>query len=244
MRITLLTPEQSATTSALVATDVEVRPGARLGDLRADLARITGHRGWTTPGARLSVDHVAVDDEQPCGQPPLLAGARLRIGRGPRPADDDAIDARRHLAVVEGPDCGALRAVCGALVVGRWVPEPPLVPRRSTLATAHERHLALRDLSMSERHVELTLRRGELAVRDVGSTNGTRLVRRSVSRRAARRVPHGRAVHRRWVRVRPGDRLHLGASVVEIRGPVTEAGPALPRRSGLTVPAPASARPL
>ncbi|HEX7806179.1 MAG TPA: hypothetical protein VF413_08445, partial [Cellulomonas sp.] len=82
MRITLLTPESATTTAALVATDVEVPPDARLGDLREDFARITGHQGWTTPGARLAVDHVAVDDEHPCGQPPLLAGALLRIGRG------------------------------------------------------------------------------------------------------------------------------------------------------------------
>ena len=59
MRITLLTPESATTTAALVATDVEVPPDARLGDLREDFARITGHQGWTTPGARLAVDHVA-----------------------------------------------------------------------------------------------------------------------------------------------------------------------------------------
>ena len=234
MRITLLTPGQATTTDALVATDVEVPSGARLGDLREDLARITGHRGWTTPGARLAVDHIAVDDEHPCGQPPLLAGARLRIGRGARPADDDAIDARRHLAVVEGPDCGALRAVEGSLVVGRSAATRSGTSARRTAALRPParpggRRLDLRDQSMSERHVELTLRRGEVAVRDVGSTNGTRLMRHHGSRRAAPWDRRGRAVHRRWVRVRLGDRLHLGASVLEIRGPVTDAGPARPR---------------
>lgn len=234
MRITLLTPGQFATADALVATDVEVPPGARLGDLREDLARITGHRGWTAPGARLAVDHIAVDDEHPCGQPPLLAGARLRIGRGARPADDDAVDARRHLAVIEGPDCGALRAVDGSLVVGRSAAAMSGAPARRTAtlrppARPGGRRLDLRDQSMSERHVELTLRRGEVAVRDVGSTNGTRLMRHRGSRRAAPWDRHGRAVHRRWVRVRLGDRLHLGASIIEIRGPVTDAGPAQPR---------------
>lgn len=226
MRITLLTPEPSTTPRAFVATDVEVAAGARLGDLRANLARITGHRGWAASGARLAVDDIAVDDEHPCGQPPLLAGARLRIGRGPRSPDDDALDARRHLAVVEGPDCGALLAVAGTLLVGRWAPEPPPGSRRSALGAAEDdRHLALRDPSMSERHVELTLRRGEVAVRDVGSMNGTRLVPRRVSRRSARSGRRGRALHRRWVRARPGDRLLLGASVLEIRGPVPDAGP-------------------
>ena len=46
MRITLLTPESATTTAALVATDVEVPPDARLGDLREDFARITGHQIW------------------------------------------------------------------------------------------------------------------------------------------------------------------------------------------------------
>ncbi|HEX5332630.1 MAG TPA: FtsK/SpoIIIE domain-containing protein [Cellulomonas sp.] len=229
MRITLLTPESATTTSALVATDVAVPPGARLGDLREDFARITGHPGWTTPGARLAVDHVAVDDEHPCGQPPLLAGARLQVGRGTRPADDAAIDAFRHIAVVEGADCGALRAVDETLVVGRFAPATSVRSPRSAPAVASERRLDLRDPSMSERHVELALRRGEVAVRDVGSTNGTRLLRRRSARRSARGVRHGRVVHRRWVRAHPGDRVRLGASVLEIRGPVTEPGPAEPR---------------
>ncbi|MGV8978052.1 MAG: FtsK/SpoIIIE domain-containing protein [Cellulomonas sp.] len=233
MRITLLTPGQSTTTDALVATDVEVVSGTRLGDLREDLARITGHLGWMTPGVRLAVDHIPVDDEHPCGQPPLLAGARLRIGRGTRPADDDAIDARRHLAVVEGPDCGSLRAVVGSLVVGRGpvatspaadrctaAPRPPTPPG--------SRRLDLRDRSMSARHVELTLRRGEVAVRDAGSTNGTRLMRRRGARPPGPWHRHGRAIHHRWIRVRPGDRLHLGASTLEIRGPVTDGPPAQP----------------
>ncbi|HEY5553479.1 MAG TPA: FHA domain-containing protein, partial [Cellulomonas sp.] len=234
MRITLLTPEPATTpSSAPVAIDVEVPVGVRLGDLREDLARITGHPGWVAPGARLAVDHVAVDDEHPCGQPPLLAGARLRIGRGARPDDDVAIDAHRHLAVVEGPDCGALRAVDGTLVVGRSGPATPGTPgtpaRQRPPALPGARRLALRDRAMSERHVELVLRRGEVAVRDAGSTNGTRLVRHRRSRRSARWNRRSRAVHRRWVRVRPGDRLHVGASILEIRRSVTEPGPAQPR---------------
>ena len=243
VRITLLTPEPATTpSSAPVAIDVEVPVGVRLGDLREDLARITGHPGWNTPGARLAVDHVAVDDEHPCGQPPLLAGARLRIGRGARPADDVAIDAHRHLAVVEGPDCGALRAVDGTLVVGRSGPATPGTPgapaRQRPPALPGARRLALRDRAMSERHVELVLRRGEVAVRDAGSTNGTRLVRRRRSRRSARWNRRSRAVHRRWVRVRPGDRLHLGTSVLEIRRAVTEQGPAQPRTAPPAGPGP------
>jgi hypothetical protein len=241
VRITLLTPEPATAPStadgpALVATDVEVPVGARLGDLREHLARITGHPGWTAPGTRLAVDHIAVDDEHPCGQPPLLAGARLRIGRGARPADDVAIDAHRHLAVVEGPDCGALRAVDGTLVVGRSAPGTsgtPALPRTPALTGVHR--LALRDRSMSERHIELMLRRGEVAVRDAGSTNGTRLVRHGRARRF-RWSRRSRALRRRWVRVRPGDHLHLGASVLEIRRALIDAGPPQPRPAPPTGP--------
>jgi S-DNA-T family DNA segregation ATPase FtsK/SpoIIIE len=241
VRITLLTPEPATTPStadgpALVATDVEVPVGARLGDLREHLARITGHPGWLAPGTRLAVDHIAVDDEHPCGQPPLLAGARLRIGRGARPADDVAIDAHRHLAVVEGPDCGALRAVDGTLVVGRSAPGTsgtPALPRTPALTGVHR--LALRDRSMSERHIELMLRRGEVAVRDAGSTNGTRLVRHGRARRF-RWSRRSRALRRRWVRVRPGDHLHLGASVLEIRRALIDAGPPQPRPAPPTGP--------
>lgn len=232
VRITLLTPDPSGSprTGGMLATDVEVTVGARLGDLRRELARLTGHPGWLEADRRLAVGHIPVDDEQPCGQPPLLAGSQLSIGRCARPADECAIDAHRHVAVVEGPDCGELRAVERTLAVGRHVP-----------GTAALDWLALRDPTMSVRHAELAMRRGEVVVRDTGSRNGTTLVRSGSPRSLRPPRPAGpnrvaptgehrgrreRAVRGRWVRVRPGDRLRLGASVLEVRGAAPDDGPA------------------
>ena len=104
--------------------DLEVPAGGRLGDLRAPLAATSGWPELADPSIALAVDAVVVDDDQLTGQVPLLAGATLRVGRGTVPADRAALDAHWHVAVLSGPDCGALRGI-GApgsrdrVVVGR-----------------------------------------------------------------------------------------------------------------------------
>ncbi|CAM3358951.1 FtsK/SpoIIIE domain-containing protein [Occultella aeris] len=118
---------------------------------------------------------------------------------GPAPATT-----RFHLAVVAGPDPGWV-APLGA--------EPVLVGRGPTAS------LTLEDPSLSRDHVLVSARGGRLRARDLGSANGTAVVR-------ARRGPHadtpipGRRSHRLrtgWWALREGDLLLAGASVIEVR---------------------------
>ncbi|MBD5786419.1 hypothetical protein IF650_09520 [Cellulosimicrobium terreum] len=99
------------------ATDVLLEPGVRLGDARAELARLTCRPELVT--APLRVEGVVVDDEHRCGTHPLLPGATLVPGpqRDPatrrpatgRPGPFRAVLASPwHVAVLTGPDAGRL----------------------------------------------------------------------------------------------------------------------------------------
>ncbi len=60
--------------------------------------------------------------------------------------------------------------------------------------------IVLTDPNISRQHAELRLQSGSIVLRDLGSTNGTRL--------------NGRAV--RETAVRPGDRIELGTTVLRL----------------------------
>lgn len=205
------------TTRSAPATEVDVEPGVRARDVRTGLSRLTGDPRWSAPGARLAAGPRALDDEHPCGTYPLLAGAELRLSRGPTPPDETALLAPFHLAVVAGPDCGALVGLGAELVVGRG----PDGPGRLRVA----------DPTLSRDHVRLHARRGHVLARDLRTSNGTVLARadrrgapsahvpgqdRTRTARPARRV---RRLGARAVRLRTGDRLHVGSTVLELRGP-------------------------
>ncbi|MBB2922867.1 FtsK/SpoIIIE domain-containing protein [Cellulomonas cellasea] len=205
-------------TGSAPATEVDVPPGTRARDLRTGLGRLTGDPRWSAPGARLAAGPVAVDDEHPCGRYPLLAGAELRLSRGPTPPDVTALHARFHVAVLAGPDCGALAAVAPELVVGR------------AAGPAGGASLRVEDPALSRAHVRLLARRRHVLARDLRTSNGTlvaRADRRGVPREhlavgadgGARRA-RVRPLGRRAVRLRTGDRLHVGTSVLEVRGPL------------------------
>jgi len=199
---------------------VEVDAGARLGDLRAHLAKVTGHLGWAG-SERLAVGARPLDDAHPCGTSPLVAGAVLRLGRGPRSQDEAALRASVHLAVVAGPDCGGLLAVTPGTVVGR---------RGSDELPGAAGALLLADPLMSSRHLELRPHHRGARARDLGSSNGTTLrrARRSLPRLARAdgrlRVRRGGAgaLRGRWTALRPGDQIVTGASVLELRSTARE----------------------
>lgn len=204
-------------TGSAPATEIDVPPGTRAQDVRAALSRLTGDPRWSTPGARLAAGSVAVDDAHPCGRYPFLAGAELRLSRGPTPPDEAALHARFHVAVVAGPDCGALAGVAPGLVVGRGA------------GPAGSAHLRVEDPALSREHLRLTARSGHLLVRDLRTSNGTLVTR--ADRRGVPREPSTGGVHPRPRRTRPrrlrgratrlrtGDRLHVGSTVLEVRGP-------------------------
>ncbi|TDE97469.1 FHA domain-containing protein [Occultella glacieicola] len=117
---------------------------------------------------------------------------------------------RFHLAVVRGPDAGWV-APLGAT---------PVLLGRGPTAT-----LALEDPQLSREHLLVGARGGRLRARDLGSANGTVLIR---ARRTARghisdtagSAGPGRRARRlrgRWRVLREGDRIRAGASVVEVR---------------------------
>ena len=198
--------------------DLVVPDDARLGDLRARLAAATGRPELAERSTVLAVDETILDDDQLTGQVPLLAGTVLRVGAGPADLARAALRAPWHLAVVAGPDCGALVAV-GAVVVGRG------------------EGLAIDDVGISRRHLALSLGRSGPLARDLGSSNGTVLLRAGRGRGRnqpprARRLGRGRGiglglglglgrvlgrVRGRAVRLRAGDRLAIGATVLEVR---------------------------
>ncbi|WP_154793133.1 FtsK/SpoIIIE domain-containing protein [Occultella kanbiaonis] len=123
-----------------------------------------------------------------------------RAGRaGPAPATT-----RFHLAVIAGPDPGWV-APLGA--------QPVLVGRGPTAS------LALEDPSLSREHVLVSARGGRLRARDLGSANGTTMVRARRGPRADAPIPgrRSRRVRTGWRALREGDLLRAGTSVIEVR---------------------------
>ncbi|MGW6003859.1 FtsK/SpoIIIE domain-containing protein [Oerskovia enterophila] len=98
--------------------DVLLEPGARLGDLRADLARLARRPELLV--SPLAVDGVLVHDDHLVGTRPLLPGATLRAlrpGSGPAASaaaqdpEAEALRAPWHVAVLSGPGSGGLLAL-------------------------------------------------------------------------------------------------------------------------------------
>ncbi|MFI2754607.1 FtsK/SpoIIIE domain-containing protein [Cellulomonas sp. P22] len=219
MRLTVQGPDPADPTGATRSLDVDVLDGLALRELRPHLAGLTGHAGWVARGARLAVGHRAVQDTDRCGQPPLVAGATLCLGRGHEPSDEAARRAPLHVAVAVGPDAGHLVGLEHRLVVGRRGPDDDLVAGGPRPA-----RLALRDGLLSARHVELRGSAGTVRARDCGSANGTRI---EPARRGGPglRLRRARRLGPRWVRLRAGDRLHVGATVLEVRDPARADAP-------------------
>lgn len=176
-------------------TELDVEPGTTVGELRPHLARLTGWAGWASTAVRTAVDDTPLDETHRAGHHPLVPGAVLRAGPGTPPPEHAAVGARWHVAVVAGPDSGALVAVPVAGVAhlvradgDGTVDDPSAGP------------LVVRG------------RRGRVQVR--AGTEGT-LTRR---RRARGRARPRRLRARRWTRWREGDVLRVGRSTFALRG--------------------------
>lgn len=194
--------------------DLEVPVGATLAESRAGLAALGGTGLASAP---LTVDGRELAPDQVAGAEPWLVGALVRVGPGQPDPVARAAGAPWHVAVVRGPDAGAVAVPDhrGALLVGR-APAPPSSgdgPDRPDRAPGH---LLLTDPAVSRAHLEVRASRGAGAARwrvhDDGSANGTLLTRpRDTGPRAGRRVHRvPRALH-------VGDLLTVGGTVLELR---------------------------
>lgn len=136
--------------------------------------------------ANLWCGDVRLDSDHRAGVPPLTHGAALTADPGfPLVSLKDP-----HVAVIAGPDAG-------------WM--LPLTRTGSALGRSAGADLTLRDDSMSHSHVSIGMDKAPWA-RDLGSRNGSLLMRANGRRR------RGRAVHPGF-----GDLMVAGESVMEFR---------------------------
>ncbi|GEN81649.1 hypothetical protein AFE02nite_33830 [Actinotalea fermentans] len=193
--------------------DLDVTPGTTLAECREAVDALLG----PSAGAELTVAGRPLAAEQVAGVPPWVPGAHVEVGLAPADGAGDpshVAAAAWHVAVVAGPDAGAVAAPGpdGRLDVGRG---PGPGPAR----------LALTDPAVSRGHAVLVGRGRTVVVRDRGSANRT--WRRRPPRGQPRRVRLPWSGRWRRVRgparLRAGDRLRLGGTELELRRDVVPA---------------------
>lgn len=171
--------------------EVRAEPGHTVGELAVAL----GARSRT---AVLTIGGDALPEDLAVGSPPLLDGAVVTIGpargAGRSPATGPTVGGvPLVLTVVGGPDCG--RAL-------------PLSPGRHRVGRSPSCDLVVDDPGISRVHAEVVLDRDGLEVRDLGTTNGSRVDGRDAA---------GGPVSGGAVRVRAGEEWRLGHSTLEVR---------------------------
>jgi S-DNA-T family DNA segregation ATPase FtsK/SpoIIIE len=193
---------------SLPTGDAEATPGATLAECRAALGDLLG----PAAAGPLVADGVPLADAQVAGiapwrpgshvAPAPSAGSAAEPTASPGSAAERAAHAPWHLAVVTGPDAGAVAAPGpGGLLVGR----------------SPAADLRLTDRAVSRRHLTLS---GRLVARDT-SANGTRVLRRGRWRRVRRRRV------RVGARLRVGDTVLEVRRAADLRaGPDPEPAPA------------------
>ncbi|MFI9330757.1 FtsK/SpoIIIE domain-containing protein [Kitasatospora sp. NPDC052868] len=215
IRLTVLRPRSgpAAAGSAIPYVDVLVTApvGTALGSVAGALAGAVGVRG---PRAATHVHLYAgahrVDEHTLLGHPPLLDGAVLSLNE-PDPTADDPDDGRAaaELRVVGGPDAGGVHRLHG---------------REIRVGRSGEADVPLDDPDVSRLHLALHLTAdGRVAVRDLGSTNGTTL--------DGRFVPAGPPEEA--VPLDGGGLLRIGESTLRIGPPDIAGGPGAPVRTAL-----------
>ncbi|MBV2154208.1 FtsK/SpoIIIE domain-containing protein [Kitasatospora sp. SUK 42] len=227
IRLTVLRPRSGPTAagSAIPYVDVLVTApvGTALGSIAGALAGAVGVRG---PRAATHVHLYAgahrVDEHTLLGHPPLLDGAVLSLNE-PDPTADDPDDgpAAAELRVIGGPDAGGVHRLHG---------------REIRIGRSGEADVPIDDPDVSRLHLSLHLGEdGRIAVRDLGSTNGTTL--------DGRIVPPGPA--ETAVPLENGALLRIGESTLQLFEPTGEpARAALPDGNGhLQLAAPGPVRP-
>lgn len=163
---------------------VEAPEGATLGDVVDGLHRCVG----CPEGAVLSSGGRPLDLAQPLGEPPLLHGATLALGRAAVGSMTLGSEAVIHLDVVGGPGAGTVVALGrGTHVVGR----------------SGECTVRLEDSTVSRRHLELSVGSTGVTVRALTPTNTS-----SVNELELGGAP---------TTVRVGDRVRVGSTTLTLR---------------------------
>ena len=172
--------------------------GATLATFRAGLGRQFGLSAECTvwSGSR------ALPDTAQLGGPGLRSGCVLGIdARGPRQALESAV---LRLQILSGPDTGRVVALGKGLM---------------TIGRAPDCDIRLSDCDVSRRHLELVVSAGAVSVRDLDTTNGSRLSVDDAS-------PPGPIDHD-GATLEIGRYVHLGETVLCIAAPA--APPAVTR---------------
>ncbi|MFI9158283.1 FtsK/SpoIIIE domain-containing protein [Kitasatospora aureofaciens] len=216
IRLTVLRPRSGPTAAGSVIPYVDVLVtapvGTALGAIAGALAGAVGVRG---PRAATHVHLYSgahrVDEHTLLGHPPLLDGAVLSLNEPDPTADDpDDAPAAAELRVVGGPDAGGVHRLHG---------------REIRIGRSGEADVPLDDPDVSRLHLALHLGEdGRIAVRDLGSTNGTTLDGRIVPP-----VPAEAAVP-----LENGALLRIGESTLQVLEPADPASvrAALPDGNG------------
>lgn len=158
-------------------------PGTRWTDLADEVSRATGVA--QQPGSRWFLDAEPLADDAVLGLPPLLDGAIV----GTRPtAPRGRAGPLLHLHVVGGPDSGAV---------------VPLTPGVHRIGRSVDADVSVGDHRLSRDHVEIDVDPAGVRVRDLHTTNGSRLDDVPLG---GRETP--------WL---VGQRLAAGDSVFELR---------------------------
>jgi S-DNA-T family DNA segregation ATPase FtsK/SpoIIIE len=167
--------------------EVDAAPGSTAGHL---LAAVRGAHPEVASTAVLSSAGVTVPPDAPLGRPPLVDGASLTLGATPHAPVAERAGSPVAVAVAHGPDAGrTLQLTRGSHDVGR----------------SPQAAIAIEDGRLSRRHASIEVCADHVEVRDLGSTNGSRLD--SVPLRdAPQRLEAGR-----W--------LGVGSSVLVLRSP-------------------------
>jgi S-DNA-T family DNA segregation ATPase FtsK/SpoIIIE len=163
LRVTVIDPSG---TGVPVDLEIKAEPGTPLSAVRSELLRAVGREDGV-----LSTGAGRLDVAAPLGVPPLVAGAVLTVG-GSGPVED-----RRgllELHAVGGPDAGSVYR---------------LAPGEHSVGRAAEARIRLEDPEVSRLHAVLTVSVEGVQVRDLGSTNGTRVDGQPIGHVSASLVP-------------------------------------------------------
>ncbi|QGN56758.1 FtsK/SpoIIIE domain-containing protein [Nostocoides sp. HKS02] len=156
-----------------------------------ELARALGdHLGVAAPRT-MSAHGAVLPDDAVLGRPPLVDGAALTFGPHPTGHPPPGLASRGSpvvLAVTHGPDAGRTIDV---------------VPGRVTLGRSPDADVTIADPLLSRIHLELRADETGVHVRDLGSTNGTRL--------------DGAPIDRVDTALSPGALLRLGDTALVLR---------------------------
>lgn len=192
IRLTVLRPRSGAATAGS-STDVLVTAptGTVLGTVAGALAGAVGVRGPRSAAqVHLYAGAERVDEQALLGRPPLLDGAVLSLGEPDPDTAPAEPSASAELRIVGGPDAGGVHRLHG---------------REITVGRSSDADVPLDDPDVSRLHLALHLTEDGVTVRDLDSTNGTRLA--------------GRYLRGESAALADGEPVRIGESTLQITGP-------------------------